>query len=155
MIYKYRILLVGDRNTGKRTMLKLFKNGNRQFADFHSKNFEFDNNHPVKLEVLTKSTFEKNLLTNENLSNVAGIMFIYDKTSMNTFDTIRRFWDEFKGEMLFEIPILLIGNKNDLSSNVQQTKQAEKFAKEEKMKFIEISSKNNENVEVCLNNSTK
>ncbi len=92
-------------------------------------------------------------LTRSYYRNCNGIVVMYDITKQQTFDNLKGWISEITLSGNSEIPVLLLGNKKDLSNrrNVT-TEQGFEFAKENGLQFHEISVKNSENIEQeCMN----
>jgi len=81
-----------------------------------------------------------------------GFMLVYNVTSRNTFDEVVRLRDKILRTKEDErIPIVLVGNKCDLSSErVVETKEGEELAKQWGVKFYETSAKLKLNNEICF-----
>lgn len=91
-----------------------------------------------------------------------GLLFVFDVTRMDTFESILGWVDEIKKVVVntVDVPIILIGNKVDLRDPAEPhitTEQGLKLAKvlaeqfnggEREVQYIETSAKTGENVEV-------
>jgi len=81
-----------------------------------------------------------------------GFMLVYNVTSRNTFDEVARLHEKILRTKEDErIPIVLVGNKCDLSAErVVETKEGEELAKQWNVKFYETSAKLKLNNEICF-----
>ena len=80
-----------------------------------------------------------------------GFLIVYDITNHQTFDEIEPFREQLmrvRDEDLLTIPVVICGNKSDLSSNRSvSTEEGAKYAKSMGFPFIETSAKTAENVD--------
>ena len=87
-------------------------------------------------------------LTRSYYRNCNGIVVMYDITKQHTFDSLKGWISEITNSGNSDIPILLLGNKSDLSNRrVISTEQGSEFAKTHDLQFHEISVKTSENLE--------
>jgi len=81
------------------------------------------------------------------LEGANGALVIYDSTKRSSFEKLYDWIQDFKDARGDE-PLLLIGNKNDLTDNVQiENSEAMQLAQEYNMEFISTSAKTGTNVE--------
>lgn len=81
---------------------------------------------------------------------------MYDITRRDTFNHISTWLDEVKQNGNSDMVIILIGNKSDLDSKRQVSKEeGERFAKENGLIFMETSAKTAENVEESFLETSK
>ena len=77
---------------------------------------------------------------------IKGIMLIYEINSKQSFDDIKKYYEK-NLEFFSQVCCILVGNKLDLSKNRQVNKvEAEEFAKNNKIPFLEVSAKENINI---------
>ena len=77
---------------------------------------------------------------------IKGIMLIYEINNKQTFDDIKKYYEK-NFEFFSQVCCILVGNKLDLSKNRQVNKvEAEEFAKNNKIPFLEVSAKENINI---------
>lgn len=70
-----------------------------------------------------------------------GVMVIYDVNNSDSFEVAKEWVKSAKAKMRENIAIMLIGNKTDVADKRQVlTKEAIQFAKDEKIKFEEITA---------------
>ena len=81
------------------------------------------------------------------LEGANGALIIYDCTNRNSFEKLYDWIQDFKDARGDE-PLLLIGNKNDLTENIKiEDSEALKLAQNYNMEFISTSAKTGANVE--------
>jgi len=73
------------------------------------------------------------------LRNSDGVLFIFDLSNRQTFDDLEE-WFNFYKEGNEKVIGMLIGNKCDLKHEVSN-EEAEKFANEHGLKYLETSAK--------------
>ena len=89
------------------------------------------------------------------LEGANGALVIYDCTKRNTYEKLHDWIQDFK-EARGDEPLVLIGNKNDLTDKIKITEsEAKKFAKSHNMKFVSTSAKTGSNVEDAFLEITK
>jgi Ras-related protein Rab-11A len=75
-------------------------------------------------------------------------MLVYDISSAASFNNVDKWLTELRTHADDTIPILLIGNKSDLSDErAVSTEEGQKFAQKERLLFLEGSAKTAENIE--------
>jgi len=84
-----------------------------------------------------------------------GAIIVGDLTRPNTFEQIKEFWIPDLRKFLSNIPIILIGNKNDLENQVSLNKVKEMEEEMNAVSGIITSAKTGENVEDAFKILTK
>ncbi|XP_044010074.1 ras-related protein Rab-8A-like [Aphidius gifuensis] len=80
-----------------------------------------------------------------------GIMLVYDVTNEKSFENLEYWISQIKDNAPEDVVIILLGSKCDLKRNREvPTERAEQFADKYGIKFFEISSKLNINMEEVL-----
>jgi len=152
---EYRITVVGAGAVGKSALTVRFIQGNfvekydPTIEDSYRKQVEIDGTACVLDIMDTAGQEEYSALRDQYMKTGEGFVLVYSVTSRQSFDftsKLRTNILRMKSETA-DFPIVLIGNKKDLTSerqvSVEEGKQmAEKF----KVPFIETSAKTNENV---------
>ena len=73
---------------------------------------------------------------------------MYDITKRSSFENLQKWLEEMKENAYSKMSIILVGNKNDLESERQVSKEeGEAFAKKHGLLFFETSAKTASNVE--------
>lgn len=81
------------------------------------------------------------------LEGANGTLLLYDMTSKESYEKLDEWIKSFKEDRENE-PIILIGNKSDLKDKIKiKDKDANEFARKNKMDIIITSAKTGENVE--------
>ncbi|MFX1298918.1 MAG: Rab family GTPase [Promethearchaeota archaeon] len=92
------------------------------------------------------------ILRESYLRGAAGALLVFDITNKITYSHIYNWFDESKKYIGKEVPIILLGNKEDLfDKRVVTTEEGEKLAKKLNIEFLETSAKTGKNVEVAFN----
>ena len=80
-----------------------------------------------------------------------GIIFVFDITNRDSFDSIHGWLLNITSNSDSPIKSVLVGNKTDLEdSRVIKKEEAETFAKNNKMKYYEISAKDNKGIDQLI-----
>lgn len=83
-------------------------------------------------------------------------MLVYDITSKESFLSLARWIAEAKAHGNKDITLTLVGNKADLEEKREVTiEEAQKFANEHQLAFIETSAKTGENVDAAFINTAR
>ena len=124
MAYVFKILVLGESHVGKTSIL--LKYSNKQFSDtknnlgyplYYEKEVEYKGK-KIKLEfwdIGVKEKFQATLTM--FYKNAKGALIIYDVTNFETFKKVETLFHLLQEELGKDIPILIIGNKFDLSYN--------------------------------------
>ena len=118
-IMEYKLLILGDRFTGKTSFCSRF--ALNEF-NLEIKSSEQSNCYLKTILLLGKEIKvylidvinSLNSATEELFKNVKGVMVIYDITKQKTFETTEKIIKEVRQKIGNTIPVLLLGNKNDL-----------------------------------------
>jgi len=114
-IIEYKILIIGDRFTGKTSFCQRFA--------LNEFNLEIKSTNQSECYLKTILLLNKEIrvylidvynINEELLKNVKGIIVIYDTTKIKTFEYTEKVIKEIRPKIGNIIPILLVGNKNDL-----------------------------------------
>ncbi|XP_033744392.1 ras-related protein Rab-1B-like [Pecten maximus] len=153
--YLYKIILIGDINVGKTSIVKRFRDDTFETTyrttigvDFAIKTLEIDNKQ-AKLQIWDTSGQERfRSITTSYFRNAHGIMVVYDITNKESLEVAERWLNDVK-RVCGDTPVnLLVGNKSDLSDRRQVTIQdAQSFAAQYGMIGpIETSAKTSANI---------
>ena len=146
------ILVIGDKNTGKTSFLKLLKDN--KFSDKYEATKEDEESYDKKI-VINKNNIHMNILVCNNLnkkeilnSNKDYYLLFYDITNMNTLEFIEKIYLENFINKLQTTEnklsnIILIGNKIDLKQDDIIYNKMENFCNQNNLSHYEISTKNN------------
>ena len=148
-----KIVLIGDSAVGKTNILLRYTKDDFHShtkptigTDFASKVINL-NGLTVKVQFWDTAGQEKyKSLSSSYYREAHGVILIYDITKRETFEHCDRWLSDLEANATGSYEVLLVGNKLDLVSKRQVLKEeAENFAKARKMKFMEVSAKENKN----------
>ncbi|KAI5952569.1 RHB1 [Candida jiufengensis] len=149
-----KIAVVGSRSVGKSSMTVRFVEDH--FVESYyptienqfSKNIKFKNQE-YAIEILdTAGQDEYSIMNEKHLIGIHGYLLVYSVTSRQSFELIEFIRDKILNSIGNEnIPLILIGNKNDLNYQRQvQFDEGQKLAEKFNCKFLETSVKENYNI---------
>lgn len=153
---EFKVVVLGSGGVGKSALTIQFVNG--QFIerydptveDFYRKEIAV-NGAPCILEILdTAGTEQFASMRDLYIKNGQGFIIIYSCTSAQSFYDIKMMRDTIlrvKGHRAY-VPLLLVGNKNDLTQQREVRRcDGEQLAESWKCPFFEASAKNATNVD--------
>ena len=149
-----KVVLIGPSNSGKTAIFERL--GQNKFSrdtstavgiGFKSVIIEVDGQQ-VNLQVSDSAGSELfRPIAKAHLRNAAGVVLVFDITDRKTFDDINMRLNDVHDVCGKSIPMILIGNKGDLSeSRVVTLAEAEQFAQRHKLTYIEASARDGTNV---------
>jgi len=153
--YLFKLLLIGDSGVGKTCVLFRFSEDafNTTFIstigiDFKIRTIEMDNK-KIKLQIWDTAGQERfRTITTAYYRGAMGIMLLYDVTNEKSFDNIKNWIRNIEENASADVEKMLLGNKCELSSARQVSKErGEQLAVEYGIKFMETSAKTSVNVE--------
>ena len=156
---KRKILLLGGQGVGKTALIKRFKN-NLYIDDYEptiqitTKKIISLNNEYIDLEIVDLEGQTEYTIFSPNKFSFGynGYMLVYDVTQEKSFELIKNIYDKIE-YLSGKTSKILIGAKSDnnLDSSINERqvsiKEGEEFAEKIHCPFIEISSKDNKNIE--------
>ena len=149
-----RVTLLGDQSVGKTTIrnvfLKLEYEENTLSTVGTNKSetkFTLKDGKEIKLFLYDTAGEERfRSLSIKTVKNSQGIVLVYDITNRESFEHLVDWLNQIKDES-DKVSMILFGNKCDLEEKRKVTKQeAEKFAKQNKIPYIETSAKTFSNI---------
>ncbi|MBM10423.1 MAG: hypothetical protein CMF69_12815 [Magnetovibrio sp.] len=140
----FRIILVGDPNVGKTTLLATLNNKYIPQiyeptigVEFASTTTTVHDNNIVKSHIWDTAGQEYfNAITKYYFRNIAGAIFVFDLSRPNTFKRIKYWLNELKNVNKLPFKMMLIGNKNDLERKISYS-IANAFANKYNMLYYE------------------
>uniref|UniRef100_A0A7E4V932 Ras-related protein Rab-39B n=1 Tax=Panagrellus redivivus TaxID=6233 RepID=A0A7E4V932_PANRE len=157
--YQYRIILIGDSTVGKSSILRYFTEGRCAEAsdptvgvDFYARVVELNPQLRIKLQLWDTAGQEKfKSITRSYYRNSVGVIIVYDITNRKSFEHAAEWLSEAEHNVGGPSPsnnvFMLVGHKADLEKQREVLfEEGEYFAKYHKLKFIETSARNGDNV---------
>ena len=149
-----KILLIGDVDVGKTSILTRYFNNNFSEVtestigiEFKTKIFIRDNL-SIKLQIWDTSGQERfKSITQNYFRDADGLLYVFDVTNENSFKSIENWLKMSNDNNNKDFIKILIGNKTDLEGRSITKEEMEKFKNENSMdKLFEISAKDNKNI---------
>ena len=169
---KFNIIIMGERGVGKTEILKnLSKINSSKFKIITPENVnitnEFnDNNNIIEGISLEFTSEEKEYLIkiwnycyisdtrliNDFMHKADAFIIVYSIIDKNSFNNIQKWINEAKNKTSFKkIKFFIIGNKSDIINGRQVgVDEIRQFCEKDNLKFYEISSMNNNDLEECF-----
>ena len=153
--YVFKYIIIGNPSVGKSCILNQFLNNrfSEEYeitvgVEFGAKTIEIEDGSKVKLQVWDTAGQESfKSITRSYYRGAAVALLVYDITNRQSFDSIINWLEECRINGNPELVLVLVGNKRDLASSREVSfEEAERFAKDHGMLFIETSAKTAENV---------
>lgn len=156
----FKILLIGDTGVGKSSILFRFTDDSFDEhmqstigVDFKVKHVDALNKR-LKLTIWDTAGQERfRTLTSSYYRGAQGVVMVYDVTRRDSFENLEQWLKEVNiycpnsGEGVVK---LLVGNKIDLDGRVILRKEAENWARNQGMLFLEASAKTRMGVKQCF-----
>lgn len=158
--YLFKLVLIGDVNCGKSCIIRRFvddsyDNSTMLYAptigvDFNFRTIEI-NHHIIRLQIWDTAGQERfRKITSSYYKGANAILVVFDITDRHSFENIHTWLMEVAQYTDDNCIRILIGNKSDLDFNEQRgvsQKEAEIYANEQNMIFVETSAKTGVNIE--------
>ena len=85
-------------------------------------------------------------IVSQQIKGVEGIILVYDVTKRESFENLEKFLELIRNGCPKDVRVLLVGNKIDLlSERTVREEEAQAYAKDKKLKLVEVSALENEN----------
>uniref|UniRef100_A0A914EIN6 Uncharacterized protein n=1 Tax=Acrobeloides nanus TaxID=290746 RepID=A0A914EIN6_9BILA len=145
MSLKLKVVVVGDANTGKSSLLSryLFNKFNEDYhftvgIDFHSKYIETSNGEQERFRALLPSY----------LRDCAVVLLVYDITNQKTFDSVNFWLDYVRKRTQPETQLILVGAKADLKNQRKLSNTpVNDLCKKAGILHYEVSAKTGQNLD--------
>ena len=156
--YLFKLIVIGDPGVGKTALVQQLTK--KQFPhhyettigiDFATKTILIDDNMLIKSHIWDTAGQENFAsIIASYYREVAGAMVVFDLTNAESFDHCAFWLSELDKKKRSEkdISMILIGNKMDESNRQVSKEEAEKYAKDHNMMYMETSAKTGENAEL-------
>ena len=151
----YKIIIVGDSGVGKSNILgryinNIFKQDTKSTVgvEFASKKIKA-NGVNIKLQIWDTAGQERyRSITSAYYRGSKGCFIVYDISSLQTFESVEKWYEEVLKSGEKDISIILIGNKCDLENERKVTvEMGENKARNLNCPFFETSALNNIHIE--------
>ena len=156
--FTIKLLIVGDTCVGKTNFISVFM-GNT-FSENYMTTSGIDlkttkieiRNKKIRIQLWDTAGQEKyRAITKTLFLKVQGILILYDITKEISFNHLKDWIKSIREECGSQIQLLIVGNKSDLNeSRIIEKEKALAYAEEEKIKYIETSSKTGENIQKAI-----
>lgn len=157
--YQLRYIIVGDIAVGKSCILLQFSSN--QFREEHELTIGVEfaiktlevNNKFVKLQIWDTAGEEAfQSVTRSYYKGASCAIVVYDITRKQTFEHVTKWINDVRENCKKNVCIILVGNKSDLEESRQVSKEeAENFAKDNDLLFLEASAKDRKNIDDIFN----
>ena len=154
--YIFKLLIIGSLGTGKTAITERFTNNRFNHVhnstigvDFSSVLTTVNNTDRIKIHLWdTAGNRAFGPIINSYYRGVAGFVIVFDITKRKSFESINHWYNQIIEHSDNEnMPILLIGNKSDLSSKRKVSfEEATMVAKTMNMIYFETSAKDDVNI---------
>ncbi|KAI4460030.1 P-loop containing nucleoside triphosphate hydrolase [Holotrichia oblita] len=152
----YKVLVLGDSGVGKTSIVETFC-GNKYKTFDSTINSDLKckiinlNGASIKLEIWDTAGQERyKSLTPSFYRDAMGVLLIYDVTRIKTFEHIKGWLQDIKEYTSPHVSIVLVGNKCESSDRQVSLDTGNKLADMIRLPLLEVSSKNNINVETAF-----
>lgn len=151
---KIKLIVVGDSYTGKTSIISKYFNCNYKNdtrVDYYTKVF---NN--IKVDTWDiKGGMSYNKITETYIRDANAFIILFDITDKSSFNNISIWIDRIRENTNIDVnkyyPILLLGNKSDLTTERRVLfSEANKYAKENKLLYLEISMHDKDRIMSCI-----
>ncbi|KAG5470191.1 hypothetical protein LSCM4_02885 [Leishmania orientalis] len=153
--YVFKYIIIGDSGVGKSCLLLQFTD--KRFEPLHDLTIgvEFGarlisiQGKSVKLQIWDTAGQESfRSITRSYYRGASGALLVYDVTRRDTFTHLQSWLEDAKANANTALVIMLIGNKCDLDSKRQVSREeGEAFARRNGLMFMETSAKTSQNVD--------
>ena len=155
---KLKIIIIGEYAVGKTSLVKKFVSG--QFSkdyrtsigtNIYTKKISLEKDRDVILQLWDIAGQERWInMRHSYYSGAKGIIIVGDLTRRNTFDQIEKFWIPDVSQYCSFAPIILIANKRDLSSKLNENEINSLGKRINAESEFVTSAKTGENVELAF-----
>ena len=86
-------------------------------------------------------------MSSQYYKRASGAILVFSLTDRESFESCKKWYDDLREHGEESVEVLLVGNKSDLKTQRQiESKEAQNFADERSITYMEMSVKNNTNV---------
>jgi len=158
--YNFKLVLLGDTAVGKSsTVIRFCKDAYSDYqqptigANFLSQDINVDKDTTVLFDIWDTAGQERyRSLAPMYYRGAAAALVLYDITAQDTYQGAKSWIKELQSQASKNIYILLAGNKLDMESKREISRdEAQTYATENNCLFFEISAKSGENIKKMFN----
>ena len=155
--FLFKIIIIGNPGTGKSAILNRYSDNT--FSDNHCSTIGVDfkiktldiNEKKIKLQIWDTAGQERfKTITTAYYRGAHGIFLVYDVNDVDSFNNLQTWIEEIKKYAAPNPKIFLVANKIDLYRKVTTT-QGKNFADNIGADYVEISAKENLNIDNSFN----
>jgi Ras-related protein Rab-7A len=164
MKLSYKIVIIGDCNVGKTSLMRRYVNNSytEQYKstigiDFLTKNIKL-NNKIAELQIWDTAGSERFYSVSSSFyRGTDACVIVFDLTNINSFNNLEKWIDDFilncAPKDIDNFPFVIIGNKSDLVIDNRKISfnSIRRFCENKNIKYFETSSKLNSNIESSFN----
>ena len=154
--FLFKVVLIGDSAVGKSNLLSRFTRDEFSLeskstigVEFATRSISTDDGKILKAQIWDTAGQERyRAITSAYYRGAVGALLVYDISKYESFSNVERWLKELRDHAENHIEVMLVGNKSDLRHlRVVMTEDAEAFAQENGISFIETSALDASNVE--------
>ena len=153
-----KITILGNQSVGKTTIRSVFLNNDFSEETLSTVGynkletmFKLEDGKDIKLLIWDTAGQERfHSIALSSVKNSQGIILVYDVSNRTSFNDLNTWINGIK-EATDKVSIILFGNKCDIQKREVTKEEAEKYAKDNKIPYIETSAKLNINIEKGFN----
>ncbi|OHS94719.1 Ras-related protein Rab-4B [Tritrichomonas foetus] len=150
----YKIVVVGPSGVGKTALVQRLVEGTFQSETQSTVGVEFKSfivqldNQSIKLQIWDTAGQERfKSVSKAYYRNAIGAILVYDISNVVSFDSLSTWLNDLQQLCIPNAFILLVGNKSDMESTRQVgVQQAQDYAQQNHIEFLETSAMNGNNV---------
>ena len=160
-IKKLKIILVGEKEVGKSSLINRYVNGKFFFfnnssneSDVKIKNLDLDENLCAELSIYDPMHEEKlGKITKNYYKDAHGALVVFDLTKKVTFNKVNFWLKEIKSNAPKDIILCLLGNKSDLTYDREVDYEKAKALADDNL-YYEVSAKTGNNISLAFEQLT-
>ncbi|MFW9875434.1 MAG: Rab family GTPase [Candidatus Thorarchaeota archaeon] len=156
--FTFKVIIIGPGAVGKTSLIRRFVENKFELSykftigvDFLAKTIKFDKERSAKLSIWDVGGQERFKFLRRNFyEGTHGAILVFDLSRANTFPKMKEWLVDMRSIIEKKIPIVIIGNKSDLLTEVGEVinmDEVKKYTKQENSVYIETSAKTGDNVE--------
>jgi len=164
--YSFKIIVIGPAAVGKSSIIRRFVENKFSLqykftigVDFLSKTVEYEKDKKARLiiwDIGGQDRFKS--LRRSFYEGTNGALVVFDLSRAKTFSKMKDWISDMKQLIGERIPVVIIGNKSDLISEIGEVidqNEPSNYAKKENSIYIETSAKAGDNIENAFIELTK